>query len=266
MTEEKIESDGETTTYSLTSWGKRIDQLLDTEQPEDALRLIRIVLHQLPRHLPTYQRLLQVIWQLRRWDEGINWGMRLLRADPGNPVAWSAVAMGVEQQGDRVQARSIWQRAFEADPYQPEIRAGLSRTTLREPEPLILNPACLATIYLRCGRWEQAAAEYDLLISVNSQRNDFLMGKLATLWRRGRRSAAYQLARHLLDKEKNLILPWLVLNDLGDVNDKALAYNPIQMMDPDGEYIFTWLGLGTVDSSREITLKKAEVELLKRMG
>ncbi|MEM7124937.1 MAG: hypothetical protein AAF702_01335 [Chloroflexota bacterium] len=259
-------TDEELILLSLDLWSLRIDELLDAARAEDALLIIRVILRQLPRHLPTYQRLLRAIWQLQRWDEGIDWATRLLRADPGNPMAWSTVAMGVEQKGNRLRARSIWQRAFEASPYDPMIRVGLSRTTINKIDPLALNPACLATIYLRCGQWEYAAKEYESLIKANAQRNDFLLGTLVTHWQRNRRSTAYQLARKLLDREKNLLLPWVVLNSIGDANDRALAHNPINMMDPSNEYIYTWLGIGELDTSFEISITKAEVELLDRIG
>ena len=38
-------------------------------------------------------------------------------------------------------------------------------------------------------------------------------------------------------------MSWAVLNALGDVDDKALARNPIKSMDPDGEFVRMWLGL-----------------------
>lgn len=38
-------------------------------------------------------------------------------------------------------------------------------------------------------------------------------------------------------------MAWVVLNALGDVDDKALARNPIRTMDPDGEFVRAWLRL-----------------------
>ncbi len=106
----------------------------------------QIVLIRMPRHLATYQRLLRCTWRLKRWREGEDWARRLLQADPGNPTAWQAIAAAAEQRGRRAQAQAMWQRAFAMNPYAPEIRAGLARTSLDDPEALTLDLACLAMI------------------------------------------------------------------------------------------------------------------------
>ncbi len=95
-----------------------------------SLLLAQVVLKRMPRHLETYQWLLQAAWQLKQWDEGEEWGRRLLQADPNNALAWRAVARGVEERGERAQSHAIWQRAFEVAPFDPDVRSGLSRTSL----------------------------------------------------------------------------------------------------------------------------------------
>ena len=49
--------------------------------------------------------------------------------------------------------------------------------------------------------------------------------------------------RHLTQRHPHLLLAWVVLNALGDVDDRALARNPIMSMDPDGEFTRQWLGI-----------------------
>lgn len=119
-------------TTPLADWNAHIEKLLAEDQPDQALPAIRTILRRLPQHLTSYQRLLEVAWRLGRWEEGHDWGSRLLRADPGNARAWRALAMAVEKRGDRQRARAIWQRAFESDPYEPEVRTGIYRTGLQE--------------------------------------------------------------------------------------------------------------------------------------
>ena len=105
-------------------------------KPEEAAALARIVLLRLPRHLPTYQRLVRATWMLKRWQEGEDWARRLLQADPGNAAAWRSLAQSVEQKALLPTARAMWKRAFEADPYDPDIRLGLSRTSLERADAL----------------------------------------------------------------------------------------------------------------------------------
>jgi tetratricopeptide (TPR) repeat protein len=245
-----------------------MEAALQADEPLQAAAIAQIVLRRLPRHLATYQRLLRAAWRLKRWAEGEEWARRLLRADPGNPLAWRALAMAAERRSQRANAHAAWQRAFEADPYEPEIRRGLSRTTLRatvnsvsgDPAALMLNQACLARLFLRGYRWERAAALYRELIVAAPQRIDFHSGLLVALWQQRLRSEAEQLARYLTHHHPHLLIAWTVLDDLGDVNDKALARNPITTMDPDGEFVHQWLGLPYGRGRVELTTSWQEAE------
>lgn len=230
-----------------------IEQHLQQNEPYLAANLAQTLLKRFPRHLPTYQRLLRAAWLAKRWDEGEEWGKRLLRADPCNALAWRAVAMAAEQRNKRAQAHAIWQRAFEAEPYEAEIRAGLSRTSLPAlPDPrtgvsaadaLTLNLACLARLALRGLHWARAAQLYRKLIEMDQRRIDFQVGLLVAHWQQRLHPEAYPLARYLVQGHPHLLVAWAALDALGDVDDKALAHNPIETMDPDGEYVRTLLGL-----------------------
>ncbi|MEZ4684445.1 MAG: hypothetical protein R2932_60555 [Caldilineaceae bacterium] len=221
------------TTTVLADWAVAMEQRLAADDLEALVLLAQVVLRKLPRHLATYQRLLDAAWRLRRWEEGEEWGRRLLRADPGNALAWRALAMAAEQRGERAPAHATWQRAFEAAPYDVEIRAGLSRTTLHpagapvtpvgELPTLVLNLACLATLYRRGLHWERAMLTYRQLLQADARRIDFQVGLMAALWQHRSRQAAYQFAQRLTASSPHLLIAWVVLQSLGDENDKALA-------------------------------------------
>ena len=230
-------------TMSLSAWNEQIDEYLLAGDMTKALQKVRVVLQQRPQHLASYCRVLEVAWQLKRWDEGEEWGGRLLRADPGNPMAWRALARAAEERGNRGQARAIWQRAFESDPYEPAIRHGLYRTSINVAAPLALNQACLATVQRRCEEWSRAAQVYAALVEANPGRSDFQINLLVSLWQSGARAEAYRLAQRLVHGERALLPPWVVIHALGDRNDKALAHRPMHTMDPDGEYMLTWYGV-----------------------
>lgn len=255
----------ELVTTPLSHWSEFLATLLDEGQIEDIFVVAKVVLKRLPQHLPTYQRLLQAALQIKHWEEAADWGERLLRADPGNELAWQAVALMTEEQGDRAQARSIWLRAFEANPYVSAIRSGLSRTTLNETKQLELNQACLATLYMRMQRWRQAADLYAALIQANRQRLDFQIWRMIALWQDRSIREAHQLAQNLVHQQRFLLIPWVVLEQLGDRNDKALALNPIQSMDPDGEYVSSRTSLPLHRRPIEITVTAEELKLFEMM-
>lgn len=261
------------TTTVLADWAVAIEKRLDADDFEAATRLARVVLHKLPRHLATYQRLLRAAWRLERWEEGEDWGRRLLRADPNNALAWRALAMAAEQRGERAQAYATWQRAFEAAPYDPQVRAGLSRTTLwpsdapttplGELPSLVLNLACLATLYRYGLRWERAALTYRQLLQADARRIDFQVGLMAALWQQRSRQSAYQLAQQLTSNHPHLLLAWVVLQAVGDENDRALARAPIADMDPDGDFVSSWFGIHYESPPATLTVADGDAGLLQ---
>jgi tetratricopeptide (TPR) repeat protein len=260
-----------TIAITLATVSAAAEAALTANEPLQAAALTQIILRRMPRHLPSYGRLLQAAWQLKRWDEGEDWGRRLLRADPGNAAAWRALARAAEDRTQRAAAHAAWQRAFENDPYEPEIRSGLSRTTLGtgaaavsgDPDALALNPACLARLYLRGYRWERAERVYQQLIAADPRRIDFQVGLLGALWQRRARREAYELAWQLTQHHPHLLIAWTVLDDLGDVNDQALARNPIATMDPDGEFVRQWFGLPFQRSPVELIITDQEAALVR---
>lgn len=232
-----------TETLSLAACNRAMTNALLAGRPAEVAPIAQVVLRRLPRHLATYGQLLQAMWVLKEWDEGEEWGRRLLQADANNALAWRAVARGAEERGERAQSHAVWLRAFEVSPNDTTIRAGLARTSLDAGNDLTLNQACLATLYRFGFRWRHAVAEYRALVDADPRRIDFLAGLMIALWRLGNRADAYQVACHLVEQHAHTIMAWVVIAAAGDENDRALAYNPIRSMDPAGEYARQWLRL-----------------------
>ena len=218
----------------LSHWNDVIDGRLAASRAEDALPLIRVILTSLPRHLPTYFRLLQVAWLMRRWHEGREWALRLLSADPGSELAWAVLARCAEADGELALAQRYWTLALENAPYNRPIRQGLSRTLLRQKRPLMLTRPALATLYRMGGRWERAIRIYAELTEEEPGRLDFRSNLLEATWHCGQTEEALHLARYLVSLNPNLLLGWVVSARIGDEDDKALARAPLVALDPDG--------------------------------
>ncbi len=248
---------------SLNRWGIAIDRALYAGRPQVAIAAAQVILQHLPQHLPTYHRMLQAAWAMKAWQDGAIWARRLLRAEPTSPLAWRALARAAEAAEERSQAQAAWQRAFEVAPYDPDIRAGISRTSLERPDVLILNQACLAALYVAGRRWAQAATTYASLVEADQRRIDFQASWMTALWQRNKRDDAYKLARYLVEKkEPYLLMGWVVLNTAGDDNDQALAQQPIQMLDPEGEYVRNRFGIDYQRYALDIPVTAAEAEML----
>lgn len=250
------------TVVELAVVSSAMEQRLAAGDPEKAAVLARVVLSHFPRHLATYERLIRVAWVLRRWQEGEEWARRLLQADPGNAVAWRALAFAVEQKGMLAAARAMWRRAFQSHPYDPDIRSGLLRTSVDGTERLHLDSAALAATYLRAGRWGHAAGAYRRLVKAEPKRLDFQVNWMVAAWQHNLRQDAYQIARSLVSRSPHVLMAWIVVAALGDVDDRALARSPIQTMDPDGEFVQAWLRIpwDRVQTPIRVTLR--EVALL----
>jgi tetratricopeptide (TPR) repeat protein len=242
----------------LSTWNAAMEQALRDEQAARAVRLAHVVLRHIPRHLPTYHRLVRAAWHLRRWEEGDAWARRVLRADPANALAWRAAAFAAEQQRARAQAHARWLRGFECDPYEPDIRSGLARTSLDAGYLPTLTEPCLAALYLRGQRWGQAAELYGALAQSDPRRLDFQCGLLVALWQGRADGDAYALARRLTQAQPHLLLGWVVSDALGDADDRALARHPLQSMDPDSDYVRSVLGLSA--PARAVSMRVGENE------
>jgi len=106
-------SGADETVVELAALSRAMQARLKAGEPEAAAALAQVILLRYPRHLATYERLIQAAWMLQRWQEGEDWARRLLQADPGNAVAWRSLAFAVEQKGMLATARSVWRRAFQ---------------------------------------------------------------------------------------------------------------------------------------------------------
>lgn len=242
---------GNHTLVSLSRLGEAIDLALDQRDLERAREIIYLILAQRPRHLPTYRRVLAVTWVLDGWEECADWARRLLNGDPLSGAGWAAVARSLEegQKSPSEQIYAAWQRAFELDPYNELIRAGVVRSQgitatgeQAQTQRLELNHACLASLYLRSRRWHHAGDLYGALSQAAPDRVDFRIGLMLATWQAGERTEAHQLARSLLAGNRNLLAAWLVLADVGDEDDRAMAPGYMDAMDADGEYAVEWLG------------------------
>lgn len=253
---------------TLADWDATIQQALVDGDALRAVDLALAILPRFPQRVVTYQQMVHALWSLRRWQEGENWGRRLLQADPGNALAWRAVARAIEQRGERARAYATWQRAFEGDPYEPETRAGLARTnlartSLKPTDIARLNLACLATLYLRGHRWPQAVDCCRTLIQAAPRRVDFAAHLVVALWQSGAQDEAYVTARRLVHDHPRLLLAWVVLDAVGDEDDKALANSPLSSMDPDGAYVRQWCNLRYPARPTAVTMDAGVAALLQ---
>ncbi|MBX2997088.1 MAG: hypothetical protein KF893_01155 [Caldilineaceae bacterium] len=252
---------------NLSHWRATIDRLLVSNRPNEALRLLPVLSHHLPRYLPAYVQILHALWMLRRWREGRIWALHLLHADPSQELAWALLAYAAEEDGNPSLAQRYWLLAFEQAPYSPAIRAGVVRTSLGHGAPLTLNRPALATLYRQGRRWQKAARLYADLVAEHPTRPDFQQGWLESLWQTGQGGRALPLARSLVQQEPNFILGWLVSAEVGDDDDRALAQSPLAALDADGAYAMARFGIHSIHiTPSPLSISLAEAALLQEVS
>ena len=99
-------------------------------------------------------------------------------------------------------------------------------------------------------------------MQADDRRVDFQVNWAVALWQQNARREAYKVARLLTRQNPHLLMAWVVLNALGDVDDRALARSPIAAMDPDGEFVRTWLGLPYAGEATSIKIGQDEAATL----
>lgn len=247
----------------LRDWCAAVDQRVEAGRLEEAVALLRVILVRLPRHLPSYERLLHLIWRMRRWDEGADWARRLLRADPCHELAWLVWARSVEEEGDLELARKLWRRALVYAPYSRTVRRGVLRTHVGVAHPLDLDHAALATLYRHGHHWSLAASLYERLAQVYPNRLDIRCGLLESLWRGDRLEEALDMARQLSRLRPDLYLSWLVMDRAGDADDRALAHAPLAAFDADREYAWARFEEPLPRPAHQIPVSPEELSLLE---
>ena len=264
--------EGNEATVQLSAWGKAIDTALDEGEIHRAVALAQLLLRKQPRHLATYERIIHLCWTARRWEEGREWGLRLLRGDPSNVLGWGILALGAEKraekraekqaerggQADLSTAHGLWDRALALDPYNAEVRAGWRRTANDPTTQPVLTQAALAFLQLRAKEWASALPLFDTLSRLDSGQVIYSMGRLLSLWRTQNGPGARGLAQELTASHRSMLAGWLVLASVGDVNDRAIAQGHVQSLDPDGEYATRWLGTASQRTDYEVNLSEEE--------
>lgn len=251
----------------LSSWRQTIDRLLGQNRPGAALRLLPVILRQLPHYLPAHRQMLLALWQARRWHDGQPWALRLLRADPSQELAWAVMANAAEEIGNPSMAHRLWLLAFEQAPYNRQIRAGVVRTALTHGSPLALNQAALATLYRHGGHWAQAATIYKSLVAAHPNRPDLQNGYLESLWQSRQTDMAIDVAHELAIREQQWLLAWLVSAEIGDDDDRALAHAPLAALDADGAYVAARYGIQMIHTAPPLlSITAQEARLFEEMS
>jgi tetratricopeptide (TPR) repeat protein len=230
---------------SLRAYVKEIDNLVETEQLDEAMAHCRHILELHPKHVETYRILGKAYLEAKRYGDAADIFQRVLSSIPDDFVAHIGMAIVREDEGNL--DASIWhiERAFETNPANPAIQQELRRLIGRrdglEPSKVHMTRGALARMYAHGELYPQAIAELISALHDDSDRTDLLVLLATMYWRTKQFPEAAEICNQILNKlpycrDANRIMAAIL--QMNDKSDEATSYHRrLASLDPYAAYI-----------------------------
>lgn len=164
----------------------------DSRFPE-AANIAQDVLHQLPSCLPALRTLAWAQSSLED-DAALDTFQACSTLDPEDPLAEAGQAIWFERHGMVPQALAKWNRAFELNPLDQQVRREIVRLGGELPE----TPLAEGCALVREGRFDAATAPLRLAAASNPNDVAAPLVLSSALWQVGGKQQAYNLATTVL--------------------------------------------------------------------
>ncbi len=199
----------------LSAYSEAIENLIRSEQYDQAIALCQHILCYYPKHIATYRQM--AVANLEKGDVHSAGELfrRVLSANPEDYVAYAGLAAIFERQA--LFDEAVWhlERAFELSPGIPEIgkellrlygeRDGRPRTRLK------LTAGALARLYVREGLFAQAIQEFKGILLGAPRRFDVRLALAETMWHAGQMRDSTQVCQEILQALPHCLKANLIL-------------------------------------------------------
>ncbi len=161
---------------NLRDYLQGIEQLIDSNQVEDALAHCRHVLKTFPKNIDTYRLMGKAYLESKRHSEASDLFQRVLSSIPDDFV--SHIGMSIIREDEGHLDAAIWhmERAFESQPsnkaVQGEVRRLYGMREGYEPPKVRLTRGALARMYSHGDLYNQAISELRNALAEDAQRPD----------------------------------------------------------------------------------------------
>ena len=198
----------------LREYRERAAELIESGQPQAALRVVQQILRAFPQSLHGHCLWGRALLRLGRLDEAARQFDRVLAADPENVEAHLGLAIVYQQLGDPQRAMAQLQCAFDLFPADNALRERLNAVAealTPTPVALELSRAALARIYARNGLRTKAIQELQAILIQQPGRDDVRLALAEVLWQEGLHQEAVEESQRILAVWPNAVKAnWIV--------------------------------------------------------
>jgi len=191
-------------TLSLRGYNKEIDSLIEQERLDEAIGHCRHILATFPKHIDTYRLLGKAYLENGQNSNSADIFQRVLSSIPDDFIAHVCMSVIREEEGNLPAAVLHMEKAFECEPYNPDIQIELKRLYGKrdgfEPPKVRLTQGALARIYIRGNLVQQGVSELRSVIKENPYRYDLKSLLMESYVSANQLANAIDLASHILKK------------------------------------------------------------------
>ncbi len=208
-------------------------ELLDGGDADGCLRLVGYVLDSFSSYYEARLVRALAFERLARMSDAADDAAFVLGVAPHNATALLLGARIQNRKGDRQQARKLWSRASETDPYHPDLRNSIDGLNVT---PSITH-GLLGYAYLRAGWPELAERQLRAAMESDSVRTDIRLALAESLWSIGRLEDCRRHSRTVLDHHpdclKALLMMAHIFTEIGRTNHAAELLDRAASLDPE---------------------------------
>jgi len=227
-------------TIPLRDYLSGIEELIESEQFEDALTHCRHILGTFPKHVDTYRMMGKAYLEAHRYTEAGDIFQRVLSTCPDDFVAHIGMSIIREEAGD--QDGAIWnmERAFEAQPsnraVQDELRRLYGKREGYAPPKVRLTRGALARMYAHGDLFNQAISELRGALAEDAQRPDLQVLLAEMFLKTGRQTEAMDVCAQLIEKYPYCLYANQVMAEILTGNQREIQAGPyierVRELDP----------------------------------
>lgn len=258
---------------NLRDYLQGIEQLIDSNQVEDALAHCRHVLKTFPKNIDTYRLMGKAYLESKRHSEASDLFQRVLSSIPDDFVA--NIGMSIIREDEGHLDAAIWhmERAFESQPsnkaVQGEVRRLYGLREGYEPPKVRLTRGALARMYSHGDLYNQAIGELRNALTEDPQRPDLQVLLAEMYFKNNQHAEASEVCNQIIQKLPYCLYANRVMVDILRNAQQDVEANPywerVEELDPYAAQVSTLKDVAQVPAD-SVTIEALELDRPMLLG